>query len=207
MYKYIIFDFDGTIANTIGVGIPIFNEMAKIHGFKELKYFEEVRGKNVKQFIKDHEISKLKFIFYLREFLEKLHKDMDKVEPYDGMTDVIKKLNKHYKLGIVSANSKENIKKFLDLNGLNYYFDFIYNFPLLLGKSQVFKKLIKKKDLDEKDLIYIGDEDNDVLAAKKAGIDVIAVTWGMKDKMFLKKMKPTFIAEKPADILLFLKRD
>ncbi len=207
MYKLIIFDFDGTIANTIGVGITIFNEMARKHKFKELKDFDEVRGKNLKQFIKDHEISRIKFIFYLREFLEKLHKEIDKVEPYEGMKEIIKKLNKNYKLGIVSANSKGNIKKFLELNDMNFYFDFIYNFPLILGKSQAFNKLIKEKKLNKKDLVYIGDEDSDIDAAKKAGIDIISVTWGMKNKVFLHNKKPTFIAEKPEEILKFLEKN
>ena len=204
MYKLIIFDFDGTIANTIDAGIPIFNDMARRRGFKELKDFNEVRNVNIKQFIKDHKISRIKFIFYLREFLKKLNPEIYKIKPYDGMENVIKRLNKDYKLGIVSANSKENIKAFLELNDLKYYFDFVYNYPLLLGKSQVFKKIIKEKKLDKKDLIYIGDEDTDVFAAKKTGIDVIAVTWGVKNKSFLKTKNPTFIADKPEEILFFL---
>ena len=206
MYKLIIFDFDGTIANTIDAGIPIFNDMARRHGFKELKDFNEVRNVNIKQFIKDHKISRIKFIFYLREFLKKLHNEIDKVKPYNGIEGIIRKLNRDYKLGIVSANSQENIKAFLELNDLKYYFDFVYNYPLFLGKSQVFKKIIKEKKLDKKDLIYVGDEDIDVYAAKKAGIDVIAVTWGMKNKSFLKTKNPTFIADKPEEILLFLEK-
>ena len=65
------------------------------------------------------------------------------------------------------------------------------------------KKIIKEKKFDKKDLIYIGDEDSDIKAAKKAGIDSIAVVWGMKNKELLRNKKPTFIAEKPEDILSF----
>ena len=123
------------------------------------------------------------------------------------MDNVIKKLNKRYKLGIVSANSKENILKFLELNDLKYCFDFVYNYQLFLGKSQAFKKIIKGKKLSKDDIIYIGDEDSDIIAAKKAGIKIISVTWGMKNKNMLKNNEPDFIAEKPEDILLFLEKE
>ncbi|MBS3171580.1 HAD-IA family hydrolase [Candidatus Woesearchaeota archaeon] len=207
MYKYIIFDFDGTIADTLDAGLPIYNEMARKHGFKEIRNLEGLRSITLREFIKRHKISRLRFLFYLRELLKRLNKDMNIVKPYKGMDNVIKKLNKRYKLGIVSANSKENILKFLELNDLKYCFDFVYNYQLFLGKSQAFKKIIKGKKLSKDDIIYIGDEDSDIIAAKKAGIKIISVTWGMKNKNMLKNNEPDFIAEKPEDILLFLEKE
>src|SRR3989338_7750095 len=207
MYKYIIFDFDGTIADTLDAGLPIYNEMARKHGFKEIRNLEGLRSITLREFIKRHKISRLRFLFYLRELLKKLKKKMNIVKPYKGMDNVIKKLNKRYKLGIVSANSKENILKFLELNDLKYCFDFVYNYQLFLGKSQAFKKIIKGKKLSKDDIIYIGDEDSDIIAAKKAGIKIISVTWGMKNKNMLKNNEPDFIAEKPEDILLFLEKE
>ncbi|MEK6937051.1 MAG: HAD-IA family hydrolase [Nanoarchaeota archaeon] len=207
MYKYVIFDFDGTIADTLNAGLPIYNDMAKKHGFKEVRNFDEVRSITLREFIKRHEISRLKFPFYLKELLKRLHEDINLVKPYKGMENVIKKLNKNYKLGIVSANSKENILKFLELNDLKYCFDFVYNYPLILGKSKVFKKILKEKNLEKEDIIYVGDEDSDIDAAKKAGIRIISVTWGMKNENMLKKKNPDFIAEKAEDIMLFLAKD
>ena len=177
MYKYIIFDFDGTIADTLDAGLPIYNEMARKHGFKEIRNLEGLRSITLREFIKRHKISRLRFLFYLRELLKRLNKDMNIVKPYKGMDNVIKKLNKRYKLGIVSANSKENILKFLELNDLKYCFDFVYNYQLFLGKSQAFKKIIKGKKLSKDDIIYIGDEDSDIIAAKKAGIEIDKLIW------------------------------
>src|SRR3989338_7645337 len=96
MYKYIIFDFDGTIADTLDAGLPIYNEMARKHGFKEIRNLEGLRSITLREFIKRHKISRLRFLFYLRELLKRLNKDMNIVKPYKGMDNVIKKLNKRY---------------------------------------------------------------------------------------------------------------
>ena len=206
MYKLIIFDFDGTIANTIEIGIPIFNKLANKYNFVELKKLEELQNTTLKEFFRTHKISKIRFPFYFREFLEDLNKSIDDVKIYPDIKEVIKKLNKHHKLGIVSANTKENIQKFLKKNNLEFCFDFIYNYPLIFGKSRVFKKLIKEKKLKKEDLIYIGDELRDIEASKKAGMNIISVTWGFNNKNILKKENPNFIADKPEDILLFFKK-
>ncbi len=206
MYKLILFDFDGTIADTIELGIPIFNELARKHRFIELKSIDELRNVSLKEFFKNHKIKRIKFPIYFREFLIKLNKSMDNVKLYNGMDKVIKRLNKNYKLGIVSANSKDNIKKFLKVNNLEFCFDFVYNYSLVFGKSKVFKKILKKKKLNENELVYIGDELRDIIAAKKASIDIISVTWGFNNKLILKSQKPNFIADKPSDILKFLEK-
>ncbi len=203
MYKLILFDFDGTIANTLDVGLPIYNQLAKKYNFVEIKSIEEITKFNLIDSIKSHKISKIKFPFYLREFLKLLNKNIENVKIYDGMKEVIRKLNKDYKLGIISANSKENITKFLEMNDLKFCFDFVYNYPLLFGKSKVFKKILKSKKLNKKDIIYIGDEVRDVMAANKTEIDIIAVTWGINNKNLLQTKKPKFIAEKPIDILKY----
>ena len=204
MYKLILFDFDGTIANTIDLGIPIYNELARKHKFLEIKSIDEVTQFSLKDFVKNHKISRFKFLFYFREFLKKLTSDMKKVEVYKGMDKVIKKLNKDYRLGIVSSNSKENINIFLEIQNLNYYFDFVSNYNLVFGKSKMFKKIMKIKKLNKTDLIYIGDEVRDIEACKKAGIDSIAVIWGMNNKTILKNKNPTYIVDKPEDILKIL---
>ena len=122
------------------------------------------------------------------------------------MKEVIKKLNKKYKLGIVSSNSKENIEKFVELNNLMSCFDFVLNYSLFFGKSKVFKKIMRKNKLEKNELVYIGDEVRDIIAAKKAGIGIIAVVWGMNNKIILKRKKPSFIADKPSEISKFLEK-
>ncbi|MEK6881728.1 MAG: HAD hydrolase-like protein, partial [Nanoarchaeota archaeon] len=84
MYKLILFDFDGTIADTINVGIPIFNKLARKHNFLEIKSIDEVTQFSLDEFIKKHKISRILFPFYFREFLKLLKQDIAKVKIYKG---------------------------------------------------------------------------------------------------------------------------
>ncbi|MBI2671761.1 HAD-IA family hydrolase [Candidatus Woesearchaeota archaeon] len=199
MYKFILFDFDGTIANTVDAGIPLYNELARKYGFIEIKRKEEIRSHSLKEFVKIHKISRTRFIFYFRELLKNLNDEMDKVKPYEGMLEVVRELKKHYKLAILSTNSKENINKFLKAHKMDIYFEFIENYSLLLGKSKKINKIMRKRNLEKDELLYIGDEIRDINATKKAGVDIIAVTWGFHKKEILQEKNPKFIAENPND--------
>ena len=48
---------------------------------------------------------------------------------------------------------------------------------------------------------YIGDEVRDIEAAKEAGINSVAVTWGFSDLAQLKKAKPFALITKPEQLL------
>ena len=63
------------------------------------------------------------------------------------------------------------------------------------------KRIIKKYKIDKSQTYYIGDETRDIDAAKKNGVKSIAVTWGYNSEQVLLKYKPSFIAQKPEDIL------
>ena len=205
MYKLILFDFDGTIGNTIEFGIPIYNELAKKYNFLEIKDISELSNYSVNDFIKMHKINRIKLPFYFKKLLLKLKKDMQNVKIYPGMKEVIKKLNKKYKLGIVSANRKENIELFLKKNGLEYCFDFVENYSLFFGKARKLKKLIKEKKLRKNEVIYIGDEVRDIEECKKAGIEIMSVTWGFHKKSTLEKKKPKYLINETNQILKILK--
>jgi phosphoglycolate phosphatase-like HAD superfamily hydrolase len=57
------------------------------------------------------------------------------------------------------------------------------------------------------DITYIGDEDRDIIAAKRLGVGVIAVSWGYNYKELLIKEKPDYLIDLPVKILEILNRD
>ena len=60
--------------------------------------------------------------------------------------------------------------------------------------------LIKEYKLNLEEVIYIGDEDRDIIAAKRVGVKVIAVTWGYNSKEKLMKEKPDCLVSSPKEL-------
>ncbi len=49
--------------------------------------------------------------------------------------------------------------------------------------------------------VYAGDGEVDIATAKNAGLPVIAVTWGFRDRSLLESLKPDFIIDKPCELV------
>jgi phosphoglycolate phosphatase len=110
-------------------------------------------------------------------------------------------LKSNYKIGIVSSNSKDIIIDTLKKDNIENLFEFVYSESSLFGKHLVLKKMCKKHNINPLDVIYVGDEDRDIIAAKKAGIKNIAVTWGFNSKEKLSRENPDYLVDSPMQIL------
>lgn len=104
-----------------------------------------------------------------------MSKSIPKLKTFPTIKLVIKKLSKDHKIGIITSNSEANVKKFLEKNSLNIYFDFIDSSISVFGKHKKLLKAIKKYQLDPKSTIYIGAETRDIEAAKKAGWSYVGI--------------------------------
>ena len=209
MHHVVIFDFDGTIANTIDLLIRLFNEIAPKYNLQNIKDSEKetLRNSSATELIKIYKISPWKLIGLVKDLRSKLKLDIQNVAITNGLKDVFEKLGKHdVELGIVTSNSRENVQLFLkkwNINSIN----FIHTENNLFGKARVLNNLIKKQGLKKKEVIYVGDEVRDIEAAQKVGIKIIAVTWGFNSEKRLKKAKPTYLISEPKEIIVKLALD
>lgn len=202
-----IFDFDGTIANTIPTtkGIAsLFNRFATELGFTQRITEKDVarfREKNLREIIAMLHIRFYKLPFILRRVQKGLKADLERAKPISGMRDTLSQLKKNgYTLGILTSSKEDVVQKFLSKNNISY-FDVIYTGSGLFGKHKVIQKMLKKNHFTKDEVIYVGDEIRDVEATKKAGIHMIGVTWGFNNKKGLAKYAPNFIAEKPHELV------
>jgi CRISPR-associated protein Cas8b1/Cst1 subtype I-B len=67
--------------------------------------------------------------------------------------------------------------------------------------ADIIKKVIKKDNTKYEKIFYVGDETRDIEAAKKAGIQSIAVSWGYLSREILEKYKPDYIIDNPKELL------
>ncbi len=198
--KYLIFDFDGTIADTLKVVEEMGHNILKRYGIKVDS--QEARRIGLRRTIIKSKFPKWEIPYALSELRRELNQRIaEEVKLFPEMKSVLKELKQRYDLGIVSSNSGENIRLFLSRNGVLDLFSFIHSDSSLFGKHIVLKRLCKANNIQFTNSVYIGDEDRDIQAANKTRIPVIAVTWGYNTRENLKKEKPIYIVDNVKQLL------
>ena len=202
--KAIIFDFDGTIGDTYQAVVDITNGLSSEFGYKPLDKETSLLFKNLssREIVKKSEVSFFKLPFLVKRIQTEMGKQIEHLEPIVGIPEVLKELKRqNYILGIVTSNAENNVTAFLQKQKLAHLFDFIYSGASLFGKHRIINKAAKKYHLAKTEIIYVGDESRDIRSAKKSKVAVIAVNWGFQSESILQRHQPTFLAQKPSDIL------
>jgi len=205
--KALIFDFDGTIADTLPFTFEKIIELAKKHRLKESK--EELLKKifqlTPKELMKEFKINWFKIpsiLWEIRKAQKDLFKKIEKIDIFPGIKKLLKKLKeKNIKLYVYSSNLKKNIVKFLEKEKIKDYFEKIYVGSNFLGKDKDLITILKKEGLKTDEVYYVADEIRDVLACQKAKIKIIGVAWGLAGERGLKKTRVDFFVKKPLEVL------
>ena len=202
--KTLIFDFDGTLADTLAFTINSALEISRELKLKnsEKINIEKFRSMDSVDFFKELHISNLKLLYFLFKYQRKLTVEIENTRTFMNLPEVLKTLKeKGVKIGIVTSNSKKNVKLFLKNNDLEI-FDFIYASPInYFQKNKTLRAAVEKYGLNKEGVIYVGDEVRDINAAKSAGINIASVTWGYNFESVLSSYKPNFIINRPEDLL------
>ncbi len=206
--KVIIFDFDGTIADTVDALVGIANGLAQKFGYIPITQEELALLRNLssREIIKYSGISILKIPFLVKKVKSELKSKIKELKPISGIKETLVVLNNNgYRLGIITSNSQENVTDFLRVNDLDNLFDFVYSGVTIFGKTTIINNVLKQKQIKPQEVIYVGDETRDIEASKKANIKVIAVTWGFNSQEVLAKQNPDFLIQEPYELLEVIK--
>ena len=207
MKKTIIFDFDGTIADTLGSVVRIVNMYADHFGHKKIakEDIPYLQGEKPREILSFLGLSIFKLPSWTRKIHSEMNKEISHLEPTVNILPILSELYEkdHVQMGILTSNTQENVEKFLFKNRLEF-FDFIHTGKSVFGKSHVINKILKQQNVDQRDTFYVCDEIRDIEAAKKSGIMSIAVTWGYNAKEALQKEHPDFLIENPEELKKFL---
>ncbi len=202
----IIFDFDGTIADTMDAAFKVYNRIAPFYLCKPgtMEQREHFRNQNPLEWLPLFGVTKFKLPFLVLHIRRALTREIETIELHHGMGDLLHQLKADgHILGILTSNSSKNISRFLKAHSLTGLFDFIYSGKSIFGKHRQLGKIVKRRGSSSK-LLYVGDETRDIEAAKKTGISSIAVGWGFMNRGILETLKPEHFAAKPSDILTFV---
>ncbi|MEQ8925504.1 MAG: HAD-IA family hydrolase [Fulvivirga sp.] len=203
----IIFDFDGTIADTLELGIKVANQLSHRYRYKQISNKEELefyRNLSTQNAIKAIGISLVKLPFVASAFRKRLSKSIHELQPIPGINEVIKQLSVNYQLGIVTSNSRQNTMAFLNNQGLSDCFTYYSTGTRLFKKYHTIRSLLKSTKLDSAKVLLIGDETRDIEAAKKCGLPIISVAWGFHTEKVLRSYQPDYLIHEPHELITLL---
>ena len=202
--KAVLFDFDGTIADTHDALLEIVNDLADEFGYApidavQLDFLKNLGSMEVVQYSK---ISPFKIPFILKRLKKELAQKIVRLKPYQNIDAVLHQLKQQgYLVGIVTSNLQENVLTFLRKNDLEKAFDMIHSGTTIFGKNKMLNRVLRQHDLKAEEVVYIGDETRDIVAANKSNILMISVTWGFNSPAILAKYHPDFLVYSPLELL------
>ena len=202
-FKLVVFDFDGTIADTLQHSHRILNQLAEDYGFNRLEPSELDRAKDMTatQLIRYLRIPKRKIPIILGRGKKMLRQNIAEVPVCQGMDSLIQDLKeKGWRMGILTSNSVENVEAFLRSKGLQH-FEFISSVNGISGKHKHMRAICRTFSLRPEDMLYVGDESRDVKAARKVRVPVAACSWGFNSEEALESYKPDFLVKDPQELI------
>jgi phosphoglycolate phosphatase len=189
-YKLIIFDFDGTLADSFPWFARVLNSVADKYGFRRVEHgkIDSLRGLNARELIRHLGVPRWKVPLIARH-MRKL-KMTAPIGLFDGVDRMLPALaSGGVTLAMVSSDSEDNIRRTLgpELSTLMSHYGCGAS---LFGKAAKFRTVLKRSGHDAAETITIGDELRDLEAARSAGIAFGAVAWGYTRPDALKAHAP-----------------
>ena len=215
MSKTIIFDFDGTIADTFPVVLSIFHRVSRRKtelSSAEAVLLRKVALRQVKGRAILRHAAQLKvpwwhvpFLFLLCRLL--LDGRIGEVQPMPGMRSALKTLHEQgYTIVIASSNSEKNIDAFLRKERLRSYVPSIVGNVRSSRKGRALRRLRRRNRQLFKGAAMVGDEARDIAAAKEARLKSVAVTWGYNNVEQLSHEKPDYIVDTAEELVKVIKK-
>jgi phosphoglycolate phosphatase len=202
MYKLVIFDFDGTLADSARWLAEELNPLARRFGFREVGEAEiaRLRGCDTQSVLAHLRIAAWKLPFIAAHLRRRMKQDAQTIHLVPGAKAVLRRLAAQgVILGVASSNSAANVRRILgpEVAALvNHY----ACGAGLFGKAAKFRKLLRLAKVKPSEALCIGDETRDIEAAREAGLACGAVAWGYATRDALAKRGPNWLFDTPGEI-------
>lgn len=211
-YDTIIFDLDGTLLDTLEDLADALNIALVRHGYPA-RTIEEVRafvGNGVRRLVRlavpgGEEAPDFEEVLEDFRIWYAAHADV-KTRPYAGIIKMLETLrDEGVKMAIVSNKFDSAVK------ALNAQY-FGGRIPVAIGENEaagIRKKpapdsvfeAIRLLGADPKHTLYVGDSEVDYETSRRAGLDLVLVSWGFRDRKLLESFDGAAVADTPEEII------
>jgi phosphoglycolate phosphatase len=202
MYKLVIFDFDGTLADSSRWLARELQPLAARFGFRQAceAEIEALRGKDGHEVLTRLGVPRWKLPFIARRLRRRMAEDAEAVQLFPGAKALLRRLaGQGVVLGVVSSHSAENVRRILGPEAAALIEHYECG-AALFGKAAKFRKVVRRARVKPVETLCIGDETRDIEAAREAGLASGAVAWGYARRELLAARAPTWLFETPDDV-------
>lgn len=203
MQRAVLFDFDGTIADSLHEVLATYNALAPslsvpvvrpedVPVLRALEPREAMRTMGVPFFKLPRILTTVRGALRERGYV---------AQPFAGMPHALEALEAQgIRTGVVSSNAEANIRRFFEHHGLRAP-SILSGGVSLFGKASRLGKVMAEHGLTAEGVTYVGDEVRDIEAGKKARVRTVAVSWGYGAEDALHAAAPDALVRSPQELI------
>ncbi len=202
-YDLVIFDFDGTLADSFPWFLSELNAVAARWRFRRVTKEEEplLRSMSAHDILRHLRVAGWKLPLVARDLRHRMAMDIERIRPFPGVHAALCGLSgAGVRLGLATSNSRDNARAVLGDDTLALI-ECIETGASLHGKGARLKRMLRACDVPADRALYVGDEIRDAEAARTAGIAFAAVGWGYNSAEALRHTGPALLFEDVAGLV------
>ena len=206
-YKLVVFDFDGTLADSFPFFLEVFDVLADAHGFKRLERenLEALRGYDTRRMMRHVGLPLWKAPRVAMHFKRLMGESIGRIRLFEGAAEALRELKRcGARLAVVSSNDSDNVRAVLGFDLARLIDDYECG-AAILGKRTRLRALVRQSGIARDAVLCIGDEVRDIDAAQAENLDTGAVTWGYATAQALFEARPSVVLSSFAEIVSYVK--
>ncbi len=213
MYKYILFDLDGTLTDSFEGIAKCVQYALNAYGIKDeplenLRVF--IGPPLIESFMKYYGFSEENAVAATAKYRERFaDTGIYENKVYDGVPQMLKNLKEHgYVLAIASSKPTIYVERILEYFHIREYFSSVMG-SLLQGlrgkKNEVIQAVFEDLAItDKSQVLMVGDRLHDVEGAKLMGVDCMGVSYGYGGRTELEETGATYVVDTVEELEKFL---
>jgi phosphoglycolate phosphatase len=201
-YRLAIFDFDGTLADSLPWFRASFQDMITRFDLAPVRddEVEGLRGMSAREIMARLNVSMWQLPAIVSDMRKRKLAAASEISLFSGIPAMLDELRRrNIKTAIVSSDSEASVRQVLGPH--DSLIDRFDCGAAMFGKHWKFRRVARKLGAKPSETICIGDELRDIDAAKAAGMDSGAVTWGYALPAALQAAGPTHLFNSIEDMM------
>lgn len=201
----LVFDFDGTLANSAAWFRSILPDLSRRFGFRcpEEEELEVLRHQPPREVMRILNIPGWKLVFIAMHVRKRAAK-AEAFPLFEGVPDVLRTIvDRDIRIAVVSSNAEANVRRALgpDLSALVSSWSCGAG---LFGKAKHFREVLRETKVAPERALSVGDELRDIEAARLVGMKTAAVAWGFGMKPALEAAAPDLMFDTVGDLRTYI---